>query len=251
MLTFDPLPTAAVTAAALAGGVLQGFTGFGFAMVAVPFLGFFMPPVEALPYVLMLQALVGAAGLPGAVADCRWHALGWLALGVVLGTPVGLWIINLVSPTMGRLIVGLVVLAACAVLTAGLRLHATHLLRATIGAGLVSGVMNGLAGMSGPPAVALLLGAGATSKEIRATMIVFVFGAALAALAPFAILGKVSGEMMGPLLPATVALSLGRAAGQQVFDRTSTSTHRKGAVSILAILGVTTALGAVVGLLRP
>jgi len=146
--------------------------------------------------------------------------------------------------------VGIVVLAACAAVAASLRLRPTHLLRATIGAGLVSGVMNGLAGMSGPPAVALLSGAGASSKETRSTMMVFVYGAALVALVPFVMLGKIDRRMLGPLLPAVFALTAGLTIGAQVFRRTPAAAHRAGAIGVLALLGVTTVLGAGAALIR-
>ncbi len=234
-----------VVIGAFAGGLLQGFAGFGFAMVAVPLTGLFLSPLETLPYAMVLQALMGIVGLPGAVGACRWRLLGWLSVGAAIGSPLGFWIITLVTPKIGHLLVGLTVLAASGLIASGLKLHAQHERAAGVGAGLASGIMNGLAGMSGPPAVALLLGTHSEPRQVRATLLVFVFLAALFALAPFALLGKLHTGMILPLLPAGLALAGGMAIGSTLFNRTTAETHRRVALIALAVLGVVTVIAAV------
>ncbi|MDR3506659.1 MAG: sulfite exporter TauE/SafE family protein [Caulobacteraceae bacterium] len=229
-----------VLAGVAAGGLLQGFTGFGFAMVAVPLISLVLPPAQALPYVMALQALLGLAGLPGAVRLCRWSLLGWLTLGVAVGTPAGLWAIATLSPAAGRLVVGLAVLLAFAVLAVGLRVPGHGSSRAAVGAGVAAGVMNGLAGMSGPPAVALVIAADVRPEEARATLLVFVFGAALAALVPMGLAGQLGGSMAAPLAAALPALGLSWWAGSALFRRTTARRHRQVALATLALLALVT-----------
>ena len=49
-----------------AASVLRGFTGFGFGLAAVPLLSLVLPPAQVVPFVVVLQVVVGTGGLRGA-----------------------------------------------------------------------------------------------------------------------------------------------------------------------------------------
>lgn len=236
----SPAAIVPLIAGVFAGGLLQGFSGFGFALVAVPLISLFMPPAQVLPYVMVLQALLGLAGLPGAWARCHWRLLGWLSLGVVAGTPVGFWAIASMSPAMGRLAVGIAVAIAFVLLATGARISTRRRGLAATGAGVAAGVMNGLAGMSGPPAIALVIAAEIEAEEARATMMVFVFGAALAALAPMGAAGELGLGMARPLMLALPALGASWLIGSFLFRRTSARRHRQVAIAVLGALALAT-----------
>jgi uncharacterized membrane protein YfcA len=53
-----------------AAAVLRGFTGFGFGMAAVPLLSLALPPAKVVPLVVVLQVIVGVAGLRTASRQC-------------------------------------------------------------------------------------------------------------------------------------------------------------------------------------
>ena len=54
-----------------AASVLRGFTGFGFGLAAVPLLSLALPPAKVVPFVVVLQVIVGVAGLRQACAAVR------------------------------------------------------------------------------------------------------------------------------------------------------------------------------------
>ena len=47
----------------LTAALLRGFTGFGFGLAAVPLLSLALPPAKVVPLVVVLQVIVGVAGL--------------------------------------------------------------------------------------------------------------------------------------------------------------------------------------------
>ncbi|HEY0420739.1 MAG TPA: hypothetical protein VGC80_14575, partial [Acetobacteraceae bacterium] len=58
--TLPPAPVLAAAALAiLFAGVLRGFTGFGFALAAVPLTSLVLPPGLVVASVLVMQAVVG------------------------------------------------------------------------------------------------------------------------------------------------------------------------------------------------
>ena len=56
-----------------AASLLRGFTGFGFGIAAVPLLSLALPPTKAVPFVVVLQVIVGGVGLRQA---CSRSAIG-------------------------------------------------------------------------------------------------------------------------------------------------------------------------------
>lgn len=231
---------ASLLASVFAASLLQGFTGFGFAIAAVPLISLFMPPAKALPYVLVLQALIGLIGLPGSLKVCRWRLLAWLGVGVMVGTPLGLGLITILSPAAGRLAIGGAVLFALVLILWGARLDSSPSGFTVLATGVASGVMNGLAGMSGPPAVALLVAAKVDPAQARGTLLIFVLGAALAALVPLAMTGGLSADMVAPQIVVLPALFAGWGLGASLFGRATPSQHRAVALITMGFLALVT-----------
>jgi uncharacterized membrane protein YfcA len=73
---------------------LRGFTGFGFGLAAVPLLSLVLPPAKVVPLVVVLQVIVGAAGLRQAAPLCDWRAVRGLSPGLILGIPIGVAVLT-------------------------------------------------------------------------------------------------------------------------------------------------------------
>jgi uncharacterized membrane protein YfcA len=140
-----------VLAGALAGGFVNGLTGFGTGLTALPLW------LQALEPVIAAQ-LVSAASVAGHVATLHaiWHAIDWRRLAPMLGAglagvPVGTWLLPLIPIPAFKAAVGALLVLYCAfmLLAAGrVRLQAGGK-GAEAAVGLVGGVLGGIAGLSG------------------------------------------------------------------------------------------------------
>ena len=133
-----------------AAAILRGFTGFGFGLAAVPLLSIALPPSQVVPFVVVLQVVVGLGGLRGAWKSCDWRSIGLLTPGLVLGIPVGISILSLFAANPVRLAIGFVIAASVALLWFGVRLPPRPSRWIAGGVGLLSGVISGLALWCGP-----------------------------------------------------------------------------------------------------
>ncbi len=115
--------------------VLRGFTGFGFGLAAVPLLSLALPPAKVVPLVVVLQVIVGVAGLRQAAPLCDWRAVRGLSPGLILGIPVGVAVLTAFRPNPVRLVIGCVILASVLLLWRGLRLPPSPSRVLTIGGG--------------------------------------------------------------------------------------------------------------------
>src|SRR5438309_2594652 len=91
---------------AAAAGYVQGFTGFGFAVVFTPLGVLFISDAHQ---VVFLSLLLGAVLSVGVLVECRRGLRArraWMLLsGAVVGTPAGVAVLSLVSPHVLRIII--------------------------------------------------------------------------------------------------------------------------------------------------
>jgi uncharacterized protein len=221
-----------------AASVLRGFTGFGFGLAAVPLLTIALPPTRVVPFVTVLQLLVGLLGLRSAWRIADWRAVLGLGPGFVLGVPLGLLVLTELPANGVRLAIGLLIAVSVVVLWRRVQLPPRPSRRVTFAAGLVSGVMNGLASMGGPPVVVYLLALSHEAAVVRASSIVYFLFAAVVTAIPMAVQGLVDREVLLWSAASIPVLLLGSALGSWAFRRARPHYHRLTTLVVLSLLAV-------------
>lgn len=197
---------------AAAGGYVQGFTGFGFAVVFTPLGVLFMSDAQQ---VVLLSLLLGAVLSVGVLVESRRGLRArraWLLLsGAAVGTPAGIAVLSLVSPYVLRIIV-----TASALLVATLwMLRPPPPLEREGGAvwigGLVGGFLNGSTSMGGPPPALVASIQRWPVQESRAALVTFNLVSYVLGLTIAAISGLLHTDFLLDglrLLPVAIAGSL-------------------------------------------
>ncbi len=222
-------------------GLLRGFTGFGFAIAAMPLLSLLHPPAEVVPVVLLLQLLISLQGLSAAWAVADRPSLARLALGAALATPLGLWALSVLPAAPVRLVIAGLVGLTVAVLGGGFRLRRTPRGPAVLGFGLLAGLCNGLAAMPGPPVIAMYLASPLRAEAARGAMIVLFMLTALAGLLPLALLGRIDGQVLLLGLAGLPVVWAGSALGARLYAGSPEARYRRVALWMLAATGLATA----------
>jgi uncharacterized membrane protein YfcA len=138
----------ALAAAVFLGGLVQGTTGIGFALLVAPTVALLRPALlPGFVLLLMLPLNLYVIGREHAAVD--WRGVGWVTAGRVLGTLPG-WaaLVILASWQLDLLVGGATVLASAATL---LRPAFAPRPGNCIGAGFVTGVTETATGIGGPP----------------------------------------------------------------------------------------------------
>jgi len=228
-------------------GLLRGFSGFGFAIAAMPLLSLLRPPAEVVPVVLLLQAAISVQGLRGAWAAADWASLRWMLPGAVLATPLGLAALAMLPAAPVRLVIAGLVFATVAALARGFRLVAMAGPPWALGSGILAGLCNGLAAMPGPPVIAFYLAAPLRAGAGRAAMIVLFLFTSLAGLLPMAALGRVGVESLVLAGLGVAPVWGGSALGAALYARSPEARYRRVALWMLAATGVAAAARVVFG----
>lgn len=219
-----------------AASLLRGFTGFGFGLSAVPLISLALPPKQVVPFVTVLQVLVGLLGLRSAWRQAHWRAVLGLGPGLVVGVPLGLLALTEMPANQVRLAIGVLIGLSVVVLGLRLRLPARPSHGVTFAAGVASGVMNGLASMGGPPVVVYLLALSSDAAVVRASSIVYFLFAAVVTAVPMAIRGLVDRQILLWSLASIPVLFAGTWAGGWAFARAGSGYHRLTALVVLSLL---------------
>jgi uncharacterized protein len=221
-----------------AASLLRGFTGFGFGIAAVPLLSLALPPTKAVPFVVVLQVIVGGVGLRQAWSLCDWRAVGDLSPGLVLGIPIGLAVLTTLRADTVRLAIGCLILASVVLLWRGLRLSRTPSRGLTIAVGLVAGVMSGLSSMGGPPIVVYLLALSHEAAVVRASSIVYFLLAAMVSLLLMSLNGLIDREILSWSVASVPVLMAGTYLGNWGFRHSRPHHHRLTAMVLLSVLAL-------------
>ncbi len=221
--------------AALAGGLARGFSGFGAALIFVPLASVALGPQRAAPLMLMLEVLAIAMLTPGAwkLADRRQVAV--LALGAMVGTPLGAAVLVFADPLALRWGVTLAILALLGLLVSGWRFRGRPTVPATMGVGMAGGVLGGVAMVSGPPVMAYLLGQPGTTRQMRASFGLYLAAGGVLTGITYALAGLLTLALAPPFLVAAPVYGLGIWLGTQMFGRASEQTFRLGCYAMIAL----------------
>lgn len=218
---------------------LRGFTGFGFGLAAVPLLSLALPPAKVVPFVVVLQAIVGIAGVRGAWKLCDWQAVRRLTPGLIIGIPIGLTVLTALPANPVRMAIGLVIAASVVMLWRGARLPPNPSMPLTLSVGLLSGVISGLASMGGPPIVVYLLALGHGAAVVRASSIVYFMLSSFVSLVPMTFKGLIDQEILIWAAASVPVLYAGSWIGTWGFHRAKPHHHRNTALIVFTVLSVT------------
>lgn len=221
--------------AALAGGLARGFSGFGAALIFVPLASVALGPQGAAPLMLLVEAVAIVALTPAAWRLADRPQVGWLALGALLGTPLGAAILVHADPRSLRWGIAVAILLLLGLLVSGWRLRGRPSLPATLGVGLAGGVLGGVAMVSGPPVMAYLLGQAEPVRQVRASFALYLAAGGLIAGIAYAQAGLLTAALALPFLVTAPVYGLGIWLGTRMFGLASERTFRLGCYGMIAL----------------
>ena len=102
-------PWLGMAAPSIVAAMLLTTNGFGFDGLAVPFFLLFAPPGEAIQVTIILSLAISLTVLPGLRHGIEWPLLWRLAIGSLVGVPLGLVAFAYAKPLIVRAVVGAVI----------------------------------------------------------------------------------------------------------------------------------------------
>lgn len=224
----DPLLLASILGVAFLAGLIQGLSGFGSALIAVPLLALMLPVETVVPLMALVGVAVSAFNLWHLRHAIRFSPLVPLLAGYLLGTPLGLYFLtrapeNLILGSLG------VFLTAYALLSlAGRRPDYAWLREQRVGIGAVSGAMGAAFSTNGPPVILHVAAHSEWSADRqKATLVLYFLTASGITVLAHGYSGLVTQEVLSWFLWSTPMLLAGTLTGAWLYGRLGEHNYRR------------------------
>jgi uncharacterized membrane protein YfcA len=224
--------------AVVVAGFIRGYSGFGFSMITVVSLSMVFKPVEVVPVVLLLEIGASSMLLPQVWRKVDWRSLGWLCIGMAVGTPLGVAVLVNVPVQPMRAAIAVIVIVLVLLLLSGFSLKKKPGTPATLATGLASGTLNGAATIGGPPVILFFFSSQAGVDISRASVIAYFFVTDILASIICIARGLILQQTLALTAVLLIPLIIGIQAGNRSFFHTEPDTFKKRVMILLMVLSV-------------
>jgi uncharacterized membrane protein YfcA len=223
---------------AVVAGMVRGFAGFGAAMVMTPVFSALYGPEMGIVVCLLEEVVLALPLMARALPHVDWRRIALLLAAALVGAPLGNYVLTLVAPQPMRWAISAIVLTSVVLLASGWRYHGPPRAAATLTAGVISGFLNGLSGMAGPPIAFYYLAGKESVERVRANLTTYFVFVDLIAVAMFFSRDLVTwhaGVLSLCLVPAVVS---GGVVGERLFPLASEGFYRRMALVLLVVVAI-------------
>lgn len=220
----------------LIASILQTGTGFGFSIVATPFLLLLFDARDAIQINLLLSLVISLAMFRKVRTDIDRGVMKRFIGGGIIGLPIGIIVFLLVDIPKLKFGIGGVILVLTALLLLRLRIKQTT--KRDVAIGSLSGALTTSIGMPGPPLLLYFSGTDTSKEKLRGTTLayyLFIYSISLLIQVIFA------GTSKTVWISSLLALPLvwfGLFAGQYLFLKVNQTGFRLFMYVILLFTGI-------------
>ena len=155
----------------LVASILQTSTGFGFSILATPFLLLLFKPMEAIQINLILSLVISLALLTNFKKDIDYGILKRFVIGSSAGLPIGIVIFLVID--LKNLLLGISLIIFILTMLLILKFRITQTKGKDITVGGLSGLLTSSIGMPGPPLLLYFSGTDTKKEKLRGTTLAF------------------------------------------------------------------------------
>ena len=239
----------AICAIAFVSGTARGFSGFGSALIFMPLASSMAAPRLVAALLLIIDFVAAAPLIPNAWKQANRKATAIMALGALIGIPIGTWCLSQFEPVTTRWIISGFVFALLLLLLSGWRYRGKERTAISVGIGGLAGFTSGLAQTGGPPIVGYWLGRPIASTIARANIVLFFAASDFFSLISYAFAELITAESIKFSFVVGPIYGIGVWFGASLFGKASETLFRSICYALIAA-AVIVGLPALDGVLR-
>lgn len=234
--------TFAFAAIVLLASILQVSTGFGFSIMATPFLLMIFLPNEAIQINIILSLIISTSLIWKIRRDIEFNLLKRVVVGSVVGIPFGVFIFMTMNIDALKLGLGILLVILTLLLMCNFKLKPTPFRDFIVGG--LSGALTTSIGMPGPPLLLYFTGTATEKEKLRGTTLAFYLFIYLVSLLSQIAISGTNPTVWKSSLYAIPIVIIGLLVGQMVFKRLNQRVFRVFTYVLLMSTGTYLLLGA-------
>lgn len=221
---------------AIAAGFVRGYLGFGGALIIILAVNAVIGPLSAIPIACLSGLPATLQLLPTAIRLSERAFVIPFASATFLVAPLGTLVLVSVDPALMKIAISALVLALVAMLYRGWRVPVNAGPATLAGAGALAGLVQGMAGVGGPPAVAVALARPGPPERQRANVIGAVTALALCSVLPLWFAGLLTKTIAAQSLAIVPLYTLSTWVGSRYFSGQGAQHYRGAALLALGLI---------------
>ena len=207
--------------------IIRGFNGFGFSATCISGFSFILPAIEVVPIILILEVFISIFMAPYIWNKIDWNFVFKLLIGIIIGSPIGLYLLKYLSPQTTHFYVCIIIIFFSLLLMKGFSNQKINNNGSKIFTGIISGTLNGLTTLGGMPVALFLLVTSIQPAVIRGSLAALFFLTDVYAFTLSFFGGIVDMITIYRTLPLIIILPIGVYIGDKFFVKSKEILYRK------------------------
>ena len=219
-------------------GVIQGLTGFGFALVSVPIMTIFLSPKKTIPIVLLHAILIVIVILYEARKWVDLKRIWPLMIAGIVGMPFGTYLLIFLKASTLKVLIGSVIVLFTLALLKGFKRKIKSEKLAFAPVGFISGLLAGSTMMGGPPVILFFTNQGLNKNVFRANLVCYFATLSLATIPAYIAGGLITKEVIKYAVLLLPAMICGGITGIKLAHIVQEQLFKKIVLIILIVAGL-------------
>lgn len=172
MTEFSPFEYGLLALVSVVAGAVRGFSGFGLSAILISAGALFVAPATIVPVTFLLEAVASFGMFRSVYRDVDWSVAVKLIIGLLIATPLGLFLVRSLDPDITRVLLSVTVIFGSLLIISGYRTPFKFVGIVPVLTAIFAGFASGLAGLAGLAMMMWILATGYDLARARATLAV-------------------------------------------------------------------------------
>jgi len=221
-------------------GFIRGFLGFASGLITIPILSLLYSPIFALVFNIVLEIPATIYLTYVGAKTCKFKEISPMFFSMMIAIPVGTIFLVSINEQIIRIIMSILVIFFVILIASGWRLKTTITKYILMITGVISGLIQGVVGMGGPPFATVLLSKGDGNNITRGNILIMSTGTVISAIFSMFYFNLFTKEIFLTGLFTSPLYILVSYVGSQFYDLSGNKYYRNVSLSILCLIGITT-----------
>jgi len=221
----------------LSASFIKGMAGFGFALLAVPFLSFIFPMQVLVPAMSLFNLITSLVILFKLREKIKAYYFIPMFIASLGGIPLGIYALEYVSSDTLRLMTGILIILFSVQMLGKVKLATRFLNFPIVFAGFISGILNSAISVGGPPLVIAMNRKGYPKEQFRGVFAWFSTFSAFFTTVAFLMKGMIEMESVNLALFCLPILFFGSHFGAKFSGKIEPDKFRKIVIGINIVTG--------------
>lgn len=217
--------------------LIQGISGFGFALVVMPILSGLTSLQAAAPLVAIATLINNLLLCLYYRQSFDWKVIQTLLIGAVFGIPIGFLALDYLPTSLMLITLGIIIAAYAIYSLVGPMVPVVKSKRWTYGAGFLSGILLGSFNLPGPPVIVYGSSQRWSQEQFKGNLSSFFSTSVAIVVVGHALQHRISTDIVHQCLLAVPSLVLGLGVGVLLSKRLNPTIFRRIVTLLLAIVG--------------